>query len=56
MEHYSDFYSRQIVVTTAALDAIECLPQPVMEELDTESTIDSLTSEKAPGSDEIPPT
>lgn len=40
MEHYSDLYSRQSVVTTAALDAIECLP--VMEELDTEPTTEEL--------------
>ena len=60
VEHYSDFYSRQNVVTTAALDAIECLP--VMEELDTEPTIEelskainSLAAGKAPGSDGIPP-
>jgi len=61
VEHYSDLYSsRQNVVTTAALDAIECMP--VMEELDTEptteelnKTINSLASGKAPGSDGIPP-
>ena len=40
VEHYSDLYSRQNVVTTAALDAIECLP--VMEELDTEPTTEEL--------------
>jgi len=61
VEHHSDLYSRQNVVTTAAFDAIECLP--VMEELDTEptteelnKTINSLASGKAPGSDGIPPT
>lgn len=60
VEHYSDLYSRRNVVTTAALDAIECLP--VMEELYTEPTIeelnkaiDSLASGKAPGSDGISP-
>ena len=60
VEHYSDLYSRQNVVTSAALDAIECLP--TMEELDTEPTveelskaIDSLAAGKAPGSDGIPP-
>ena len=60
MEHYSDLYSRQNVVTSAALDATEC--QPTMEELDTEPTveelskaIDSLAAGKAPGSDGIPP-
>ena len=60
MEHYSDLYSRRNVVATAALDAIECLP--VMEELDTEPTIeehikaiDSLASGKASDSDGTPP-
>ena len=60
VEHYSDLYSRQNVVTTAALDAIECLP--AIEELDIELTIEelnkainSLASGKAPGSDGIPP-
>ena len=60
VEHYADLYSRQNVVTSAALDAIECLP--TMEELDTEPTveelskaIDSLAAGKAPGSDGIPP-
>ena len=58
-EHYSDLYSGQNVVISAALDAIECLP--TMEELDTEPTveelskvIDSLAAGKAPGSDGIP--
>ena len=44
----------------SALDAIECMP--VLEELDTEPTmdelskaIDSLAAGKAPGSDSIPP-
>ena len=60
MEHYSDLYFKQNVVTSAALDAIECLA--TMEELDTEPTveelskaIDSLAAGKAPGSDGIPP-
>ena len=60
VEHYSDIYSRQNIVSPSALDAVECLP--TMEELDTEPTleehikvIDSLASGKAPGSDGIPP-
>ena len=60
VEHYSDIYSRENIVSPSALDAVECLP--TMEELDTEPTleelrkaIDSLASGKAPGSDGIPP-
>ena len=60
VEHYSDLYSRQTVVTSAALDAIEC--QPNMEELDTEPTVEELSKAidgfaagKAPGSDVFPP-
>ena len=60
VEHYSELYSRQNVVTTSALDAIKCLP--VMGELDNEPTTDELSkainnlaSRKAPGSDGIPP-
>ena len=60
VKHYSDLYSRQNVVTTAALEAIECLP--AMEKLDTEpiiekfsKAIDSLVFKKGPGSDGIPP-
>lgn len=34
VEHYSDLYSRQNIVTPAALDAVKCLT--TMEELDTE--------------------
>ena len=56
VEHYSDIYSRENIVSPSALDAVECLP--TMEELDTEPTleelskaIDSLASGKAPGSD-----
>ena len=52
-EHYSDLYSRKNIVSTSALDAVECLP--TIEELDTEPTleefgkaIDSLASGKAP--------
>ena len=60
VEHYSDIYSRENIVSPSALDAVEC--RPTMEELDTEPTleelskaIDSLASGKAPGSDGIPP-
>ena len=61
VEHYSDIYSKENIVSPSALDAVECLP--TMEELDTEPTlgeltkaIDSLVSGKAPGSDGIPQT
>ena len=60
VEHYSELYSRENVVVTSALDAIE--PLPIMEELDAEPTlaelrkaIDSLACGKAPGTDGIPP-
>ncbi|CAH1252458.1 Hypp9298 [Branchiostoma lanceolatum] len=60
VEHFSDLYSRQNTVSPSALDAIECLP--TMDELDAEPTleelnkaIDSLSTGKAPGSDEILP-
>ena len=60
VEHYSDLYSKENIVSPTALDAIECLP--VIKELDAEPTveelskaIDSLASGKAPGSDGIPP-
>ena len=62
MEHYSDIYSTENIVSPSALDAVECLP--TMEESDTEleptveehsKAIDSLASGKAPGSDRIRP-
>ena len=60
VEHYSELYSRQTVVTNAALNALRDLP--MMEELDNEPTIedlskaiDSLSCGKAPGCDSIPP-
>ncbi|XP_063605235.1 uncharacterized protein LOC134780428 [Penaeus indicus] len=59
VEHYSELYSRETVVTDAALDATDDLP--VMEELDQVPTLDELSkaidmlpSGKAPGSDSIP--
>ena len=60
VEHYSELYSRETVVTNAALNAIRDLP--MMEELDNEPTvedlskaIDSLSCGTAPGCDSIPP-
>ena len=52
VQHYSELYSRENVVTEEALNNIEYLP--VLEELDSEPTLaeikvalDSLTSVKA---------
>ena len=60
VEHYSDIYSRENIVSPSALDAVECLPtmeepgtEPTLEELS--KAIDSLASSKAPGGDRIPP-
>ena len=60
VEHYLDLYSRENCVTQEALGGIEDLP--VLEELDTEPTldelnkaIDALSCGKAPGEDCIPP-
>ena len=59
VEHYSDLYSRENIVSPAALDVIDCLP--TMDELDSEplveelsKTIDSLASGKALYNDWIP--
>ena len=59
VEHYTDLYARENVVTEDALNAIECRAE--LEELDREPTIDelseapdSLASGKAPGNDGIP--
>ena len=59
VEHYSELYARENIVTEDALNAIECLP--VLEELDEEPTLnelskvlDSLATGKAPGKDGIP--
>jgi len=59
-EHYQELYSRENVVSTAAVENTNALP--VMEELDAppsvdelRKAIDSLASGKAPGNDGIPP-
>ena len=59
MQHYSELYSRENVITDESLNNIECLP--VLEELDSEPTLaeikaalDFLTSGKAPRRDNIP--
>ena len=56
VQHYSELYSRENVVTKEALNNIKCLP--VFEELDSKPTLaeikvalDSLASGKAPGKD-----
>ena len=60
VEHYLELYSTQNVVSDTALSAIQELP--VLDELDTEPTveelskaIDCLSTGKAPGEDGIPP-
>ncbi|XP_069191971.1 uncharacterized protein [Procambarus clarkii] len=60
VEHYSELYSRENVVSVEALDAIECLP--ILEEFDLEPTVEavekavaSLSSGKASGDDGISP-
>ena len=53
VEHYTELYARENVVTEDALNAIECLPE--LEELDELSeALGSLASGKAPGKDGIP--
>ena len=59
VQHYSELYSRENVITVEALNNIECLP--VLEELDSKPTLaeikgalDSLASGKALGKDNIP--
>ena len=59
VQHFSLLYSRQNVVTDAALQQMESLP--TMDDLDNEPTIEELSkaitamaSWKAPGSDGIP--
>ena len=59
VQHYSELYSRENVVTEEALNNTKCLP--VLEELDSKPTLaeikaalDSLASSKAHGNDNIP--
>lgn len=59
VQHYSELYPRENVVTDDAVNAIKCLPE--LEELDSDPTLgelnealDSLSSGKAPGKDTIP--
>ena len=40
VEHYSELYSRENIITDKALSVTECLP--IMQELDAESTIGPL--------------
>ena len=59
VQHYSELYSRENVVTEETLNNMECLS--ALEALDSEPTLaeikvalDSLNSGKAPGKDNIP--
>ena len=59
VEHYSELYTRENMVSENALNAVECLP--TLEDLDREPTVtelhkalDRLASGKAPGRDGIP--
>ena len=59
VQHYSELYSRENVVTKEALNNIECLP--VLEELNSEANLaeikvalNFLASGKAPEKDNIP--
>ena len=59
-EHYSELYAKETVVTDAAIKSTEQMP--VMDDLDTpptmeelEKAIESLSCDKAPGNDGIPP-
>ena len=55
LEHYSNLYSTQNIVSPSALDAIDCLP--TMDELGAEPTVEDLSKvidSLASGSDGIP--
>ena len=59
VQHYSELYSRENVLTEESLNNIKSLP--VLEDLDSEPTfaeikaaLDSLPSGKTPGKDNIP--
>ena len=59
VQHYTEQYSKETVVTEEALNNIERLP--VLEDLDSKPTLaeikaalDSLASGKVPGKDNIP--
>ena len=59
VQHYSELYSRENVITEEALNAIKCLP--MLEELDSDPTLeelnpgfDSLASGKVPSKESIP--
>ena len=41
VEHYSDLYSRENTVSSAALDVIEC--QSTLDELDSEPSVEELS-------------
>ena len=59
VQHYSELYSRENVITEEALNTIKCLP--LLEELDSDATLeelnpglDSLASGKVPSKKSIP--
>jgi len=55
VEHYTNLYSHQNVVSFSALDAVECMS--TLDGLDDKPTVDKLyntINSKAPGSDGIP--
>lgn len=59
VQHYSELYSRENVITEEALNTIKCLP--LLEELDSDATLeelnpglDSPASGKVPSKKSIP--